>query len=150
MRQTLSIKNRNPWSVKGPMNTNRWRGQTDTDGSGHAIFESEAWSCRAAIKILRAYQRVGRQTLEEVFDAYAPADDPNANNEPNKYARFVSGRMDFPVNQFLGIFDGYEIAREDRLRTMLKAMAEYENFAGYDVGDNVIDEGIKLYNEVKT
>lgn len=149
-RETLGIKNKNPWNVKAPMNAARWRGQQNSDKHNHAIFDDPAWSCRAAIKILRTYQRLRRLTLRETFEHYAPSSDPNANNEPNAYARFVAGRMGIDADEPLGLFtDEDQIADEPRLRAMLKAMAEFENYAGYDPGDDVITEGINLYREVK-
>lgn len=142
-RETLGMKHNSYWNIKSPPNSKGWLGQTGEDSVGHAIFRDPAYACRATVKQLYRYFTTGAVTLRAVFERWAPSADEN---DPQNYAEFVGGRMNLGIDEPIGIFnvDG-TIADDARLKAMLLAMAEMENFAGFEVPEKVIIEGVGLY-----
>lgn len=142
-RETLGMKHQNWWNIKTPPNAKGWLGQSGEDTKGHAIFRDPAYACRATVKQLYRYHATGASTLRAIFERYAPSADEN---DPAGYARFVGSRIDKDIDEPTGIFnaDG-SIADDARLKAMLQAMAEMENFAGFVVPEKVLIEGVGLY-----
>lgn len=142
-KPTLGERNRNPMNVKDDL-LDPWQGSIGIDDKGHAIFRDESWSVRAAVRILSRYcVDYGFKTLREVFGRYAPTSD---GNQPDMYANFVSGEMNFPGRRPLNLFrDNYSIKAPVRLRKMIALMAEYENYRGYEFPKGALDKGIEKY-----
>ena len=141
MKTTLGIKNKNPWNVKNgrPM----WKGSTDSDERGHAIFKDEAFSARATIRTLAKKFANGKTTLLEIFESYAPVED---DNNPFEYADFVSHKAGVDAHNPLRLFGSHgEIINFVLLTKILTAMAEFENYAGYQVSLDAIERGVEYY-----
>ena len=140
--------NENPLNVKQVPEI--WDGSIPPyqDKDGHAVFCDPLYSVRAAVRTLSNYARDGRDTLQKIFEEYAPVDDPAAKNDPNNYANFVAGRITWAVDQPLGIFDANGVIdkiAEGRLIRLIDAMMEQEIYAGYGVPLETITSGIALY-----
>jgi hypothetical protein len=151
---TLGQINNNYWNVKKPGN-GWWRGAIGYDSRGHAIFGDPALGVRAVLRVLRTYQmKLRLESLDEIFGRYAPAVDtlgslPNApRNEPNRYAAFVAARLNVTPNEKVIFFSpSGRIDDAERTKKLLRAMAEYENGAGFEVPEDVLDRGMKMYDE---
>jgi hypothetical protein len=139
------VDNRNPWNVKTENRSNPWKGTLRYDPRGHVIFSNEIYSARAVTRILGRYWENDRRTLTQIFERYAPADDHDADNNPNEYAAFVAGRLGVEPDEQLRLFSGKHIDDEHQLHMLAAAMAEFENFAGYDPGASVIRSGMSYY-----
>ena len=94
------------WRNNNPLNIeynprNKWRGQVGSDGR-FAIFVSREYGYRAAIVILRNYQKRYRiMTLTELIGRWCPPSEPG-NNTPH-YIRTVSERGHLPVDEPLDL-----------------------------------------------
>lgn len=89
-RNTRGLRNKNPgnirWIVK---ETSRWRGMLRDDGSGYAIFDTDANGVRALGKQLLVYARRGLDTVREIIGTWAPPSE----NATDAYIRAVSARL---------------------------------------------------------
>ena len=94
------------WRNNNPLNIeysprNRWRGQVGSDGR-FAIFSSREYGYRAAIVILRNYQRrYGLRTLKELIWRWCPPSEQG--NDTIKYIGTVSVRGHLPVDEPLDL-----------------------------------------------
>ena len=157
--ETLGINHKNYLNVKNNP-SDPWQGSIGTDEQGHAIFDDPAYGIRAAIITLRTYWfRYNKRTIAEILARWAPASDtigslPGAPpNSPKKYSEFVTERTGIDYNQQLDLCDEQQLDLCDeqqhikdiaQLKGVIKAMAEYENYAGFQFPDAVIDEAIRL------
>lgn len=146
------LNNHNWWNIKQPGSdpAKWWAGSTGSDDLDHAVFISPVYSARACIRQLSRYQvRDNLTTLRAIFGVYAPIDDAKANNDPDAYANFVAGKagkVGISARSPIVLFrpDG-RVKDADRLVLVLKGMAEFEQFAGFVAGEDVIRSGIALY-----
>jgi len=137
----MSDKNNNPFNVKqwNPP----WKGSTGRDARGHANFSNVAYSVRATVRTLAQKAANGKTSLMAIFFDYAPIDD---GNDPAGYAEFVAGRMGISASEKLYIFGASgQIARRGDLKAMLRAMAEMEVHAGYQLDSDELELGLFLY-----
>lgn len=94
------------WRNNNPLNIeynprNKWRGQVGSDGR-FAIFSNREYGYRAAIVILRNYQkRYGLATLREIIGRWCPPGEVG-NNTP-RYIRTVSERGHLPADEPLDL-----------------------------------------------
>lgn len=148
----LGIDNRNPLNIK-QSERNPWEGSAGADKAGHAIFRHEIYGIRAACRILARYQlEKGCKTLVDYLRIWAPASDTlgsvqgQPQNSPESYAAFVNRKVGFitfmPFRADRTLIGNQ--AKSD-LAAVLHAMAEYENYAGYDLCMSTIKSGIALY-----
>jgi len=141
---TLGIRNQNPFNVKNDPN-DPWEGSIGIDAQGHAIFCDPTYSVRAAVRVLAQKWASGKRTLYQILESYAP----DGNTEA--YARFVADRMSLlPHHVFdasiLNLFsDSGKINSWMSISRMIRAMAEFENFAGYELANSIINSGMALY-----
>lgn len=94
------------WRNNNPLNieynpSNRWRGQVGSDGR-FAIFSSREYGYRAALVILRNYQRrYGLTTLKEMIWRWCPPSERG--NDTIRYIGTVSVRGHLPVDKPLDL-----------------------------------------------
>lgn len=145
------VRLKNPLNVKAPR-TPYWQGQIGRDSRGHAKFKSPAHGVRAAALLLRTYWRRHRlRTVAAILSRWAPVTDsvgslPGAPaNSPKEYAEFVEKRTGLHPMEALEMFweDG-TIRDKTQLKKLLKAMAEYEIGAGFNLHDKTINQGLDL------
>lgn len=150
-KQTVGIRNNNYLNVKNnPQNP--WKGSVGSDDRGHAVFDDPAFGLRAAIVTLRSYWfRHNKRTIAEILARWAPATDtigslPGAlPNSPGEYAEFVSDRIGLPHNDQLELFsDNEEVMNRKQLGQLVKAMAEFENYAGFEFPESLLQKAFDL------
>lgn len=111
------------WRNNNPLNIeynhrNKWRGQVGSDGR-FAIFASREYGYRAALKLLRNYQkRYGLATLREIIGQWCPPGEVG-NNTP-RYIRMVSERGCLPTDEPLDLGNKSVVVR------LLEAMTYVE------------------------
>lgn len=151
------IKNLNYLNVKGKA-SDPWNGSTGLDADGHAIFVSDLYGLRAAVRSLARKWEHGPITLLEliggrdgVFEGWAPVSDPNASNDPVKYSNTIAGWMSVPPERVSPIViclifnrDG-NVLNHPMLRDLVRSMAAYECYHGFDPGAALINSAINLY-----
>ena len=119
------------WRNNNPLNIeysprNRWRGQTGSDGR-FATFSSREYGYRAALKLLRNYQKRYRiMTLTELIGRWCPPGEPG--NDTLRYIRMVSERAQLPTYEPLDLY-----YKETAVR-LLEAMTYVECGLPGDVG----------------
>lgn len=102
------------WRNNNPLNIeysprNRWRGQVGSDGR-FAIFTSREYGYRAALVILRNYQRrYGLRTLKELIWRWCPPGEVG-NNTP-RYIATVARRGCLPVSEPLDLYNKSVVVR---------------------------------------
>lgn len=102
------------WRNNNPLNIeysprNRWRGQVGSDGR-FAIFSSREYGYRAALVILRNYQRQYRLlTLTEIVRRWCPPGEVG-NNTP-RYIATVARRGCLPVSEPLDLYNKSVVVR---------------------------------------
>jgi Bacterial SH3 domain len=151
LKDTVGVRNKNYLNVKNDP-ANPWEGSTGTDSRGHAIFDDPAYGIRAAIITLRSYWfRHNRRTIAEILSRWAPATDtigslPGAPpNSPEAYSKFVSDRTGIDFNEKLEFFsDSKDIENKSQLEKVLQAMAEYENYVGFNFPSELFDKSLTL------
>ena len=146
----IGLNNCNPFNVKqvGPpeIPNSWWQGSTGQDEKGHAIFVRDEYSVRAAVHLLAKYQvNDGLKTLMEIFSKYAPADDPNANNNPNEYAQSVAQHCNVHPGTPLNLFTPEKFINDfTMLIEVLQGMLEFENYAGCELPCETLRSGARL------
>lgn len=119
---TPSVMNRaerncNPLNIR--RTSDKWQGQRDKQSDPEFVqFESSSYGIRAAVKILRTYQKkYGCRTVEDIVSRWAP---PSENNTAG-YIRYVCASMyverDTPLN----------LEDNDTMSRLVKAMAFFES-----------------------
>lgn len=140
------IANSNEFNIKQILPPNEpWLGSTGKDEIGHAVFIDSIYSVRAAVRQLARYQLRDKLTcLNEIFSIYAPADD--ANNKPSEYAKFVGEKIGLKPDATIVLFsmDG-SIIHFSLLIDMLKAMLSFECYAGFELPEETVRAGARLY-----
>ncbi|MEO5913309.1 MAG: peptidoglycan-binding protein [Luteolibacter sp.] len=137
---TTGERNRNYLNVKNNR-ANPWQGSVGTDERGHTIFGSPEWGLRAAIMTLRTYWfSYGLRTIAGILNRWAPASDTIGTiagapqNNPSEYAAFVALRMRISAGQDLQLFHPDKRLNDvTNLKALVEAMAEFENYRGFDV-----------------
>lgn len=144
-KPTTGNKNNNFLNVKKP-GTQDWNGTTGYDKAGHAIFDTPENGIRAAALNLRAYHKRGQAgTLLDIVSQWAPTSDKNAVNKPNEYAAFLAKKLGVGAKDRIDIFDK-DGNPTDTLPKLLKAMAEFENHAGFSIDDQILAKGLGKTN----
>ena len=111
------------WRNNNPLNIeysprNKWRGQTGSDGR-FAVFSSREYGYRAALVILRNYQRwYALATLTELIGRWCPSSERG--NDTPRYIRTVSERGHLPTDELLDLGNKSVVVR------LLKAMTYVE------------------------
>lgn len=119
------------WRNNNPLNIeynprNKWRGQTGSDGR-FATFSSREYGYRAALKLLRNYQKWYRiMTLTELIGRWCPPGE--VGNDTLRYIRMVSERAQLPTYEPLDLY-----YKEIAVR-LLEAMTYVECGLPGDVG----------------
>lgn len=89
------LRNNNPLNIEYSTR-NGWRGQCGSDGR-FARFHSMAYGYRAALKLLRNYQRLHHcYTLRQMITRWCPPGEPG--NDTETYIRTVSQRSGLPTD----------------------------------------------------
>lgn len=143
---TIGIDNHNPFNIKGNVR-DPWHGMTGLDQYGHAVFTDQVYSVRALVRILWKYwHKHGVNNLHEFAARYAPENDPNADNVPSDYAMFLSIRTGTRTDEPIELFSSDKTIKDGEfLLEFISAIAEYENFTGYQVCENDIISGMSYY-----
>lgn len=125
VNDTLAYKNKNPLNVKCKGFT--WKGQIDTDQSGHAIFSSWEYGVRAASYVLKNYSKRHKlDTIEGIVKRFA-----KGNNK--EYINFLCKRLNLKKDEKFNVVN--------RMSELLRAMSRFESgqelpeelFIPYDV-----------------
>ena len=141
-RETVGTRNKNFLNIKNNPD-NPWNGSIGTDRQGHAIFDDPVYGIRAAIINLRSYWFIHeRRTILAIIERWAPED---AGNNPIQYADFVSSRLGVDKTNVLNLFDEERsIKDKNQLEKLIKAMAEYENYNGFQIPDGLFEQALVL------
>jgi len=110
-----SFRNNNPGNLRfGPFAESRGA----KDDAGYAKFKTPIEGLAALLDLLAGgmYRNLD---LVRVFQRYAPTGD---NNNPDIYARFVSGRSGVPLDVMLADLDPFQILK------ILEAITVYEGW----------------------
>lgn len=148
---TTGIRNRNYLNIKNNPK-NPWQGFVGTDDRGHTIFRAPEWGLRAAIILLRNYWfAYSLRTAYEIVSRWAPASDTIGSragakqNDPRAYADFIAKRLRVGANDNLQLFNPDKTLNNlSNLRGLISAMAEYENYAGFEVPDDELTKAFLL------
>lgn len=143
----------NPGNVKNEPFSN-WQGSIGVDSRGLAIFTdmdghmAQAWGVRAMVRTLARKAANGKRSLSEIIRDWAPADDPEAHNDPEEYAATVAKWMGVDVDRDLCIFGTRgDVIDYNKLVKIIAAIATYENGHDYKLSVSKILDGIELYLE---
>lgn len=117
---------------------NAWEGQTGAN-KGFATFTTPEHGFRAAAKTLNSYAQEGINTLDGVIQRWAPAAD---NNDPEKYAEFVSHETGIPRNVSINVAD------PAIQRKLLGAMQKQEVGRDKAAPQSVVDAGVQLAQQI--
>lgn len=117
---------------------NAWEGQTGAN-KGFATFTTPEHGFRAAAKTLNSYAQEGINTLDGVIQRWAPAAD---NNDPEKYAEFVSHETGIPRNVSINVAD------PAIQRKLLGAMQKQEVGRDKAAPQSVVDAGVDLAQQI--
>ncbi len=163
---TILIHWKNPLGIKQP-GRQTWRGSGQLvfgekendwqflkkDKRSHAVFCHELYCFRAGCRILANFMlRHNCDTLAKITERYAPSLDTQGSvpggtpNKPSDYARFLAQRCDIQWDEPFSLFypDG-AVSHRSLLKVLLRAIAEYENYAGYTVSESALESGIAMY-----
>lgn len=119
---TLSWRNNNPGNIKfGP-----FAKANEAIGAGagnHAVFPTYLIGKQAIYNLLFTNQRkYSTMPLKSVIAMYAPVDDPNAKNNPKKYAEYLASAIGVPEYKVLNTFS------EEEKEKMIDAIIHYEGY----------------------
>jgi hypothetical protein len=110
------IRNNNPLNIDYHAN-NPWQGLDSPPSDGRFCrFVEPQWGVRAAILIIRNYNKRGLDTLRQIISAWAPATENNVEN----YIGFVARKTGFQAGTTI---DGHDKAT---MLPLLKAMCLME------------------------
>jgi len=142
MPDIVGVRNKNICNVK--QGTTPWVGSIGTDSAGHAIFREWESSVRAAARSIEQKIRAGKNTIRKLCRSWAPVYD---NNDPDRYAIFISSRMNWPIDEPLVIFKDGKLTLQGReqLAHLISAMGEYELFRGFQLPWETIMSGIAWF-----
>ena len=132
MTEPRGIRNNNPLNIDHHAN-NPWQGLDEPPSDGRFCrFVAPQWGLRAAILILRNYQKRGLYTLRQMISTWAPANENNVEN----YIGFVVRKT--------GLQPGNPVDLADKEQTiaLLKAMVLMEcgTAPAGSVNDNWLDD----------
>lgn len=114
------VRNNNPGNIESNRFTEQYGGYIGSDGR-FAIFKSPEDGVRAMDRLLNVYDsKYGLNTISGIINRWAPAGE----NQPNKYANFVSEQSGIDRNKVLDPND-----KEERAK-IIRAMIIQEN--GFD------------------
>lgn len=91
-----------------------FKGVTGKDSRGFAIFKTYYHGLRAMRILIQNYIKKGYNTIDKIVNRYAPAADQN---QPDKYAAFVSNQTKIPRDQIL---------KPDQAEILIPAMVKME------------------------
>lgn len=107
----MSFRNNNPGNLRyNPA----FKGVTGKDSRGFAIFKTQYHGIRAMRILIQNYIKKGFNTIDKIINRYAPAADQN---QPDKYAKFVSDTTGIPRTQVL---------KQDQAELLIPAMIKME------------------------
>jgi len=117
---TVAWRCNNPGNLKnGPFS--RSMGSIGQDHIGHAVFPTREHGLQAQFVLLFGEDsRYYNMTLKDAIRRYAPSGD--ANNEPDKYSRWLSNKTDIDLNTKLKT-----LSQEKRV-ALLESMHIYEGY----------------------
>ena len=81
---TRAYDNKNPLNIRYNRN-NKWQGQTGSDYMGFSKFKAWSYGYRAAVKILRSYQKRGIKSIGDIIANWAP----HTENDTKAYTKAV-------------------------------------------------------------
>tara|TARA_B100002049_G_C16067014_1_gene370963 strand:- start:640 stop:1089 length:450 start_codon:yes stop_codon:yes gene_type:complete len=130
LRPNRNVRNNNPLNIRH-VASNKWQGAAGDDGE-FVIFESPEYGFRAAYKLLKNYEaNYGINTLSEIVERWAPAED---NNHTEAYINYLAEKLDKWT--FTPVF-------ESELPQLLFYMAEFEGAKGaFNMAQ--VEKGISL------
>lgn len=136
----LGIRSNNPLNISGT----GWQGQVGTASNPQkeAIFIDTQHGLRAAaILLYNYYKKYNLNNIRAIINRWAPADDPNANNQPQLYAEFVGRRTGIDPDQ------PFEL-NASNIKAIMIAMFEMEQGLKYAdlIPNSEYDEAIKMAN----
>ena len=124
---TISWRHNNPGNLKYGEFTQA-AGSVGVGHAGHAVFPNYQKGLEAQKKLLftdaRGYNEL---TLLKAIQKYAPVDDPDADNEPTKYAMFIAKQVGISTGAVLNTLS------EEQQTKMVEAMSQYEGWKEGDV-----------------
>lgn len=142
MMKSRGFRNNNPLNIR--RNGTRWRGlRHKQEDSAFFQFQGMAYGYRAAIKILRTYQRRYKlYSLREMIGRWAPPFENNTEAYVQAVANRAKVRADEPVN----------MCNKDLVLRVVEAMAYVENGSAGNFCEisNGYDLATKKENKWKT
>jgi len=125
----LGIRSNNPGNIEQKSGT-VWKGQVASDGR-YAVFSDIRYGVRAMARVLDSYAKRGVDTVAEIINTWAPAED---DNNTTAYIYSVSARS--------GLTPLASISR-DNYPALIEAMIYHENGA-QPLDMATINSGIQL------
>jgi hypothetical protein len=149
----IGITNRNPFNLVQFSVADPWFGSVAPfrdNVNGHAMFGEREYAVCAFCRHLWRSQwmpadSVPALTVGELLAEQAPAG--HAGNDPGAYGRFVAEMLRIGVGDVMVFHDRAGNVRWDgQLRRYLRAVAEWEIFRGYEISEETIANGIRMYH----
>lgn len=129
-RLARGIRNNNPLNIIHSQS--HWLGQSTTQTDPNFVqFQSMEWGIRAAVRILKTYQRKGWKTIADIVSHWCP------DHTAESYIKNVSRLTGMPWNQVI------DINSETQVISLLDAMIKVE-CAGYEVDKDILVTGYRM------
>jgi hypothetical protein len=143
MYYPLGIRSNNPLNISGT----GWQGQVGTANNPQkeAIFIDTQHGLRAAaILLYNYYKKYDLTTIRGIIRRWAPADDPDANNQPDSYANYVGRETGIDPDKPFDL-------NGTNIKAIMLAMVQMEQGSKYAdiIPDSDYDEGIKMANRTE-
>jgi hypothetical protein len=149
--KTLAAINHNPLNLRPLPNGEKWQGQTGVSANSTSgrfcQFKSNVYGVRAAVINMRSIVRMGRHTLRDMINTWAPSED---NNDPRSYAASVASFARVPMDYDLTpLFDNNPLAYEQGVLVNIVRGMNLVEAGGPTVGLDDTYEGVKLALNLK-
>ena len=126
--RTIAFRNRNPLNIRY-VNTIEWHGQQGNN-DGFVSFKSFVYGYRAAVKILRNYNKRGLCSIEDIVSTWAP----RSENNTDAYIKSVA---DYMNGVFSIILNSYEPSTKIRLKNREEVVNLLMAMTRVEMGANV-------------
>lgn len=133
------LRNNNPGNIK--QGATPWNGQVGKDSAGLVIFDSVENGIRAlAMNLVNQQRKRKLNTLNSIFDIYAPSSD---NNNPRQYALMVGNAIGVNPNENF-------VISQANIRPLIQAIISVElgKVAAAFITPQMIDAGISTVPSV--
>ncbi|CAB4142456.1 virion protein [uncultured Caudovirales phage] len=141
-RPPVSWRNNNPGNIRFVPSI-KWQGQEGEGDGGFAKFKTPEFGFRALARQLMTYkERYGLDTLRKILNRWAP---PNGFANGKSYEQNTSGYIE-KVSKDMGVHpdDPLNVQNAATMLALVKAIADYEDGAGWKWPDHQMVEGLRL------